>query len=123
MKDGGAEAMSNADELLISQQRLADAWRRRLPMVLTKGDKAKIEEDEADAKTLRVHISTAGHTEYSFDFKVEYVDSREIKVTLIDVEKAGQTVDERSDIIQQLIQDYTRHLHECAQVLHDLTHA
>jgi hypothetical protein len=58
---------------------------------------------------------------YSFDFLVTYVDSREVKVNLVDVEKADQTVDERNDVIQNLIEDYVRHLHECAQALHDLT--
>ena len=49
-----------------------------------------------DAKALRVTIHTAGHQLYTFDFKVAYADSREIRVTLIDAEKDGRTIDERS---------------------------
>ena len=79
--------------------------------------------DEADPKALRITIHTAGHQMIQLDFKVAYVDSREIRTTLIDVEKDGRWMDERTDMIQQLVEDYTRHIHECAQALHELTHA
>jgi hypothetical protein len=117
------EAMSKHDELTIDQHRLVEAWQRTLPIYIHDTDKATVKADEADPKALRITIHTAGHQMYSFDFKVEYVDSREIRVTLIDVEKDNRTVDERSDIIQQLVQDYIRHIHECAQALQELTHA
>ncbi|XEC94944.1 hypothetical protein AB6A23_27355 [Paenibacillus tarimensis] len=110
------------DELQIDQNRLVEAWQRTLPTTMNKADHAEVKADEADAKALRIHIRTAGHTSYTFDFKVEYVDSREVKVDFIDVEKAGISVSERTEPIQQLIEDYTRHLHECAQALHELTH-
>ena len=77
--------------------------------------------DESDSKSLRVTIESAGRTGYSLDFKVTYQDSREIKVKLVDVEKDHVHVDERSDIIQQLIDDYRRSIHECAQTLQQLT--
>jgi hypothetical protein len=115
--------MSKHDQLRIDQQQLVEAWQRTLPTTIHEADQATVAADENDAKTLRITINTAGHQMYSFDFKVEYVDSREIRVTLVDVEKDNRTVDERNDIIQQLIQDYTRHIHECAQALHELTHA
>ncbi|QHW32111.1 hypothetical protein GZH47_15700 [Paenibacillus rhizovicinus] len=114
--------MSKRDELSINQQELTEAWQRTLPDTILKADRAEVKADEADSKSLRVTIHTAGHQMYSFDFKVTYVDSREIQTTLIDVEKDGKSVDERTDIIQQLVEDYTRHIHECAQALHELTH-
>lgn len=114
--------MGKSDELQMNQENLADAWRQTLPETLGSADRCKVLPDEADSKSLRVTIEAAGHQMYSFDFKVTYVDSREVRVELIDVEKDKISVDERGDIIQQLIQDYTRHLHECAQALHRLTH-
>lgn len=115
--------MAKQDELRIDQARLEEAWQRTLPIVMNSTDSSDVRRDEANEKALRVHIQTAGHTNYSFDFGVEYVDSREIKVDLIDVERDGKHIDERPDVVQRLVEDYTRHLHECAQQLHDLTHA
>ena len=114
--------MSKKDELQLDQQRLVEAWQTTLPERIKHGDHADVKADEADAHSIRVTIRTAGHQEYDFDFLVTYVDSREVNVSLVDVEKAGVSVDERTDTIQQLIQDYKRHLHECAQALHHLTH-
>jgi len=115
--------MSSNDELTVPQESLAQAWQETLPERLHGGDKAEVWADGADPRTLRVHIRTAGHQMMEFDFAVRYVDSREIDVQLTDVEKDGQTTDERSDVIQELIADYRRHLHECAQALHHFTHA
>ncbi|WP_308637079.1 hypothetical protein [Paenibacillus silvisoli] len=115
--------MSKHDELSIDQQQLTAAWQQTLPTTLNSADRAEVLPDEADPNALRVTIHTAGHQMYSFDFKVAYMDSREVNTTLIDVEKDGRTVDERTDIIQQLVADNTRHIHECAQALHGLTHA
>src|SRR5690606_30073993 len=123
MKDGGGKQMANKDELTLDQSALADAWKRTLPTVMNSSDQSQVMPDEADPKALRVHIETAGHTMYAFDYRVAYVDSREVKVDLIDVERDGQTIDERPDAVQRLIEDYTRHLHECAQQLHSYTHA
>jgi hypothetical protein len=109
------------DQLDIDQQRLLDAWRRTLPSVISSSDKCEVNADEADPRAVRVTIHTAGHSMYSFDFKCTYVDSREIKVDLIDAEREDQTVDERTEIIQTLVKDYIRHIHECAQQLHALT--
>lgn len=115
--------MNPEEQLSIDQDRLVGAWQRTLPTILNGSDKAEVLADEADAQTLRIHIRVEGHTMYSFDFKCTYVDSREIRVELVDVERDGQTVDERGEIIQQLVQDYTRHIHECAQALHSVTKA
>jgi hypothetical protein len=114
--------MGKTDELQMNQENLADAWRQTLPETLNDADRCKVLPDESDSKSLRVTIETAGHQMYSFDFKITYVDSREVKVELIDVEKDKKSIDERGEVIQNLIQDYTRHLHECAQVLQRLTH-
>ncbi|AJY74974.1 hypothetical protein [Paenibacillus beijingensis] len=113
--------MSKTDELTLDQQQLEEAWRQTLPETMNSPDRSEVKSDESDPKSLRITIHSAGHQMYSFDFKITYVDSREVKVVLIDVEKENQTVDERNDMIQQLIADYTRHLHECAQALHRLT--
>lgn len=115
--------MSNdKDQLTVNQEELVNAWNRTLPTILNSSDKAEVKADAADAKTLRIAIQTAGRTDYSFDFKCTYVDSREIKTELIDVEIDGIHVDEKPEVIQTLIEDYVRHLNECAQNLQQLTH-
>lgn len=115
--------MSKKDSLQVDNQRLAEAWARTLPTVLNTSDQSEVVADEADANVLRVHITTAGRNNYSFDFKCTYVDSREVKVDLVDVERDGNNVDERTDVIQTLVDDYVRHIHECAQQLHAFTHS
>ncbi|CAM3115892.1 hypothetical protein PASE110613_17320 [Paenibacillus sediminis] len=105
----------------VDQHQLAEAWQQTLPDTLQPGDRAQVKADEANPQGLRIHIDTAGHTHYSFDFECAYLDSREVHVNLVDVERDGRTIDERSEHIQQLAEDYTRHIHECAQTLHYLT--
>lgn len=100
---------------------LVKEWNKTLPTTLNRSDSAEVRADETDPNALRIHIRTAGHSMYSFDFRCAYMDSREVKVELVDVEKNGQTVDEHTEIIQNLIEDYVRHIHECAQILHRLT--
>ncbi|MGN7457364.1 hypothetical protein ACTHPH_21345 [Paenibacillus pasadenensis] len=115
--------MSKVDELKLDQARLAQAWRETLPTVLNETDRCEVFEDEADDRSLRVTIYGAGHQMYSYDFKVTYVDSREVEISLIDVDEAKKTIDERKELVQQQVADYRRHLHECAQALHRLTKA
>lgn len=115
--------MGNIDELQVDQQQLVEAWQRTLPNTMNNEDRCEVFADEADAKALRITIHSAGRSMHSFDFKVSYVDSREVSVELIDVETDGVSVDERTEIMQNLIQEYRRHIHECAQALHELTHA
>jgi hypothetical protein len=107
--------------LTVSPKELAQAWNETLPLMLNPSDKATVAADEKYPDVLNIHITTAGHSMYSFDFKCTYVDPREVKVEVIDVEQDNITVDERKDRIQSLIEDYIRHIHECAQRLKGLT--
>lgn len=109
------------EQLAVDNDTVAKVWQEQLPGILNESDKCTVVADEGDPNALRVHIATAGRTGYSFDFKVEYVDSREIDVQLVDVEKDGNHVDENTDIIQTLINDYARHMHECAQTVKSTT--
>jgi hypothetical protein len=111
------------DKPAIDQERLVKAWRKTLPDWLNQTDRAQVLKDEKIPNGLRIHIDTAGHSAYAFDFRVQYLDSREIKVELADVTRDHQPVNEHNEQIQQLIEDYVRHLHECAQALHELTHS
>ncbi len=113
--------MSHPTGLATEQSRRVEEWRNHFPGFLSAGDSVNLWADEADPKALRIHIDTA-HSKYSFDFKCTDVDGREVKVDFIDAEKDGQSVDEHNDIIQNLIEDYVRHIHECAQLLRDRTH-
>lgn len=115
--------MNRKDRLTVPQDELVAAWQRTLPKRLNAGDSVKVWADGADPKSLRVTIHAAGRQMYELDFSVRYLDSREIDVELVDVESGGRSIDEHTDAIQALIADYRRHLHECAQSLHDLTHA
>lgn len=68
------------------------------------------------------YISTRkGVKDYSFDFQCTYMDRREVKVELVDVEREGATVNEQSEQVQNLTEDYVRHIHECAQALQRIT--
>lgn len=113
--------MTKTAVLTVDSQELAKAWNETLPLMLNPSDKAKVEADEKDADVLNIHIQAAGHSMYSFDFRCTYVDPREVKVEVVDVEQDQLTVDERKDRIQSLIEDYIRHIHECAQRLKGLT--
>jgi hypothetical protein len=114
--------MAKTEPLTINQQQLVEAWSTAMPTVLNGSDRVEVKADEANSQAVWVHITTAGHSFYSFDFKCIYVDSREIKVEFVDVEQDGSHVDENTDIVQTLIEDYVRHIHECAQQLHAVTH-
>ncbi|MCL6606181.1 MAG: hypothetical protein K6T94_25220 [Paenibacillus sp.] len=108
-------------EMQLDQQSLVSAWEEKLPALMSDGDSFKVQADEADAKSLRIHFNAAGRQKYSLDFRCTYVDSREVAVDLIDVEKSGHQTDERTDTVQELAQQYTRQIHECAQALQGLT--
>jgi hypothetical protein len=113
--------MSRTEQLTVDNKKVAEAWQTILPKMLNASDSCTVTADEADASTLRVNIQTAGHSNYNFDFKVTYVDSREIKVELVDVQQGNLHVDEHTEIIQNLTEDYVRHLHECAQGVKNMT--
>lgn len=113
--------MNKAMRTDIDGKQLLEAWKRTLPTTLNETDSVTVQADEADEHTVRIHMDTAGHSRYSFDFVCTYLDSREVKVDLVDVEQEGIHVDEHTEIIQSLIEDYVRHIHECAQILHSVT--
>ncbi|GIQ68954.1 hypothetical protein DUZ99_16255 [Xylanibacillus composti] len=115
--------MTKADRPQSSREELLRAWERNLPSVLNQNDQAKVNLDQGDERALRITIQTAGRTGYNFDFKCTYMDDREVDVQLVDVESEGQSVDERNEQIQELISDYVRHIHECAQMVIPVTHA
>ena len=107
--------------LQVDQHTLVQAWQQQLPEMLGAGDSSIVQGDNANPQALCIHINVAGHQKYSFDFSCAYQDSRELKVSLTDVERDGRSVDEHTEIIQELADDYVRHIHECAQVLHSVT--
>lgn len=109
--------------LEVDPERLVAAWRKTLPTVLNETDETTVVLDEAVPDALRITIRTAGRTGYSFDYVCRYVDDREVRVELIDVDLDGRTIDERPESVQHLVEDYVRHIHECAQVLQSITHA
>ncbi|MGG6314613.1 hypothetical protein [Paenibacillus macerans] len=108
-------------EMTLDQNTLVDAWQKQLPEFLNPGDSAQVQADMGDPKGLRIHINAAGHQFFSFDFQCSYMDPREVRVELVDVERDGQTVAENSVQIQELTGDYVRHIHECAQALGSMT--
>ncbi|MFC3750646.1 hypothetical protein [Paenibacillus sp. GCM10012306] len=108
-------------DMQLDQQQLVSAWQERLPALMEDGDSFTVQGDAADCSSLLIHFNAAGHQHYSLDFRCTYVDSREVAVNLIDVEQAGRHIDEHTDAVQGLAQQYTRQIHECAQALKDLT--
>lgn len=115
--------MRKKESPAIDQEQLVAAWKRTLPTVLNASDKVSVFADEADPQAIRITILAEGRSGYEFDFICSYVDDREVKVQLVDAERDEVTVDERGERIQQMVEDYIRHIHECAQVLHAETHA
>lgn len=114
--------MTKLDRPSVNQDRLVEEWQSALTNILHDGDESRIWADEADSQAIRVHITTrAKHSLFTFDFKVSYVDAREVKVDLVDVEQNEDHLDAGSDEIQAMIEDYVRHLHECAQTLKKVT--
>jgi len=113
--------MMGKQDLSVSQPCLVAAWKENLPLQLNESDSAKVSGDPADPQTLQIHIDTAGHTQYSFDFECTYLDERCVHVDLVDVEKDDESVDEQTEIIQGLVEDYVRHIHECAQAVQSIT--
>ncbi|MEF2966173.1 hypothetical protein V3851_10060 [Paenibacillus sp. M1] len=109
------------EELSLDQSSLVHAWQQQLPEYLNPGDSVKVEADRGNPQGLRIHIDAEGRQYYSFDFECSYMDPREVRVELVDVERDGVTINERSEKIQELTEDYVRHLHECAQALHRIT--
>lgn len=105
----------------VDQHTLVSAWQERLPALMDEGDSFSVLADEGDPNSLLIHFNAAGRQGYSLDFRCKYVDSREVAVDLLDVERSGIHTDERTEAVQQLAQQYTRQIHECAQALQNLT--
>lgn len=114
--------MSSEAPIQVSEQ-LVDAWQRELLPIIGAGDSAQVRDDASDPHAVRITFQVAGHTGYSLDFKCEYVDEREVRVSLVDVETSEGSVDERTEAIQALVKQYMRYIHECAQVLQQVTNA
>ncbi len=113
--------MTKAPVLNVDPRQLAKAWNETLPRLLNPSDKATVKPDEKDRHVLNIHIQTAGRGLYSFDFRCTYMDEREVQVEVADAERGHTATDERTEIAQTLIEDYVRHIHECAQQLKGLT--
>ncbi|WP_138494954.1 hypothetical protein [Paenibacillus pinistramenti] len=107
--------------LQMDQHTLVQAWQEQLPKMLGPGDSMKVLADNANPQAICVHINAAGHQMYGLDFRCTYEDTREVNVALLDVEKAGRSIDEHNATVKELVNDYRRHIHECAQVLHNVT--
>ncbi len=100
---------------------LLQAWENTLPQTLNAGDTAKVWLDERDGEALRIRIDTKGRQGYGFDFRLTYLDSREVKVDVLDVSTAGLTDNNHAENVQELTDDYVRHIHESAQILQNIT--
>lgn len=115
--------MTQASILTIDSQTLVKAWQDTLPTLLKSSDECTIQADAKFPDTLLIHIDNAGRSQYSVDFRVQYVDEREVRVDVIDIEKDDVSTNIQNDAIQKIIEDYMRHIHECAQQLKGLTKA
>lgn len=107
--------------LPIDKQTLANAWQEALPTFINTADECNVQADAKFDDTLLIHIADNGRSHYSADFRLSYVDEREVKVELLDVEKGNTAADETTVGAQNLIEDYVRNIHECAQSLKGLT--
>lgn len=113
--------MSNK-ELQLDQQTLVDAWDEQLIEFLEEGDSSEVTGD-VDPKAIRINIQVAGRSMYELDFLCTYVDTREVDVELLDVDRDDRSVDEHSTEVQEVVEEYVRRIHECAQALKPLTTA
>lgn len=107
--------------LSVDKQILAQAWQQALPNFLNTADECTVQSDAKYDDALLIHIANNGRSHYSADFRLQYMDEREVKVELLDVEKGHTAVDEQTEHVQELVEDYVRHIHECAQSLKGLT--
>jgi hypothetical protein len=114
--------LQKPDMPTINQEDLVAEWQQNLPVYLNESDRAQVTQDPINPNWIRVHIDTAGRSFYSFDFCLFYQDSREIRVEFISAEKDHEPIVE-TEQVQDLIKDYIRHIHECAQALQEVTHS
>jgi hypothetical protein len=114
--------LSKLDMPTLNQAELVAAWQKTLPEYLNETDQAKVTQDASNSKLIRIHIDCAGRSFYSFEFNVMYLDSREVNVDFQIAYVDHKPVDEQTEQVQELIKDYVRHIHECAQALQKITH-
>ncbi|MFT9486943.1 MAG: hypothetical protein ACH0QD_06195 [Tepidibacillus sp.] len=112
----------NQEVLNIDQQNLAEAWQRTLPQLLHYGDSVEVKPIKGRSNALMIHINVKGRTGYDFDFMCTYKDPREVDVDVINVGTTGLIDDQHKNVAKELIHDYTRHIHECAQAVQSMTH-
>ncbi|MEX2459702.1 MAG: hypothetical protein WD469_00140 [Paenibacillaceae bacterium] len=117
------DLLRKLDMPTLNQADLAAAWQKTLPSYLNETDQAKVTQDATKPQGLRIHITTAGRSFYSFEFDVTYMDSREIKVDYKLATMDNKLANEQTEQVQELIHDYVRHIHECAQKLQSITHS
>jgi hypothetical protein len=116
--------LQKQDSPTIGQEDLVAEWQQALPVYLNESDRAEVTQDQVNPNWIRVHIDTAGRSFYSFHFCLFYQDSREIRVEFISAEKDHQPIiDTETEQVQNMIKDYIRHIHECAQALQKVTHS
>ncbi|GED15151.1 hypothetical protein [Aneurinibacillus migulanus] len=113
--------MSKRTHMSVNRDELLAAWQQALPSTFKQTDKVEVIADPLDQDALRIHVNTAGHNHYEFEYICRYVDPREVQVTLRDIQHMGATVYDPTLDIQNLSEEYTRNIHECAQTLHSLT--
>src|ERR1700730_18451241 len=109
--------MSKLDIPAINQADLVEAWQESLPLYLKESDRAKVTQDAIKQQWMQIHIDSTGRSFYSFDFDVTYLDSREVKVEFKQALQDNNPIKEQTEQVQELITDYIRHIHECAQAL------
>lgn len=109
-------------QLPISQEQLVQAWQQAIPSTFHPTDRVEVTADTRNPQSLLIHVHTAGHSNYSFDYECRYVDQREVQVRLIEMQENGYAISRPSADIEDLSESYMRHIHECAQTLHPTTH-
>jgi hypothetical protein len=115
--------LSKLDMPTLNQVELVAAWQKTLPDYLNESDQAIVKQDDGKPHLMRIQIESAGRSFYSFQFNVTYLDSREVKVEFQAALKDNKPIAEQTEQIQELIKDYVRHIHECAQALQKITHS
>jgi hypothetical protein len=115
--------LSKLDMPTLNQAELVAAWQKTLPDYLNEADQAKVTQDARNPQLIRIHIDSAGRSFYSFEFNVTYLDSREVNVEFRLAHNDNKPIEEGTEQVQELIKDYVRHIHECAQALQKITHS
>lgn len=114
--------MKHVDPIRVDEN-LVKTWSDTLPNFFNSTDSVSVKADPLDPHAMQIFIQTAGRMAYGLQFKCVYVDDREVKVFFISAHKGNGCADEESEIVEELADDYIRHIHECAQALQTVTHA